>query len=66
RGLYGGAIGWSTQDASEWVVGIRSCFIQGKTATLFSGTGIVQGSDPISEWDELDQKLKLYDGIFVE
>jgi len=38
--------------------------IQGKKATLFSGTGIVEGSNPISEWDELDQKLKLYEGIF--
>lgn len=65
RGLYGGAIGWSTPEASEWIVGIRSCLIKGKTATLFSGTGIVEGSDPDEEWEELNQKLKLYEGIFV-
>lgn len=65
RGLYGGTLGWSTPEASEWVVGIRSCLIQGKTATLFSGTGIVEGSDPAAEWEELDHKLKLYDGIFI-
>ncbi|MES2273037.1 MAG: isochorismate synthase [Chlamydiota bacterium] len=65
RGYYGGAIGWTTPDASEWIVGIRSCLIEGKKATLFSGTGIVEGSEGASEWDELDQKLKLYDGIFV-
>ena len=65
RGLYGGAIGWSTPEASEWIVGIRSCLIKGKTATLYSGTGIVEGSDPEEEWDELNQKLKLYDGIFI-
>jgi menaquinone-specific isochorismate synthase len=64
RGLYGGAIGWSTPAASEWIVGIRSCFLQGKTATLFSGTGIVEGSNAVDEWDELNQKIKLYDGIF--
>jgi len=64
RGLYGGTLGWSTPEESEWIVGIRSCLIQGKKATLFSGTGIVEGSNPISEWDELDQKLKLYEGIF--
>lgn len=63
RGLYGGAIGWTTPEASEWIVGIRSCLLQGKTATLFSGTGIVEGSDPEEEWDELNQKLRLYDGI---
>jgi len=63
RGLYGGVIGWSTPEASEWIVGIRSCLLRGKTATLFSGTGIVEGSNPETEWDELNQKLKLYDGI---
>lgn len=63
RGLYGGVIGWTTPEASEWVVGIRSCLLQGKTATLFSGTGIVEGSNPEEEWEELNQKLKLYDGI---
>ncbi len=65
RGLYGGAIGWKTPEASEWIVGIRSCLIQGKTATLFSGTGIVEGSDPEEEWEELDQKLRLYEGILL-
>lgn len=63
RGLYGGIIGWSTPEASEWIVGIRSCLLEGKTATLFSGAGIVEGSDPEKEWNELDQKLRLYDGI---
>jgi menaquinone-specific isochorismate synthase len=64
RGLYGGAIGWSTPEASEWVVGIRSCLIKEKTATLFSGTGIVEGSDPEEEWEELNQKIKLYEEVF--
>ncbi|MBU6446742.1 MAG: isochorismate synthase, partial [Verrucomicrobia bacterium] len=63
RGLFGGAIGWSTPEHSEWIVGIRSCIIEGKKATLFSGTGIVEGSDPAEEWEELDHKLKLYDRI---
>ncbi len=65
RGLFGGAIGWTTPEESEWIVGIRSCLIKGKTATLFSGTGIVEGSDPVEEWEELNQKLKLYDRILA-
>ncbi len=65
RGLYGGVIGWSADDASEWIVGIRSCHLQGNIATLFSGTGIVEGSDPEEEWNELEEKLRLYDGIWV-
>lgn len=63
RGLFGGAIGWTTPESSEWIVGIRSCLIKGNTATLFSGTGIVEGSDPEEEWEELNQKIKLYDRI---
>ena len=65
RGLYGGALGWSTADCSEWIVGIRSCFIIGKTAYLYTGTGIVEGSDPEEEWEELNQKAKIYEGIFI-
>jgi menaquinone-specific isochorismate synthase len=65
RGLYGGALGWSTPESSEWIVGIRSCFIRGNLAYLYAGTGIVEGSDPEEEWEELNQKGRLYDGIFL-
>ncbi len=63
RGLYGGAIGWSTPDSSDWLVGIRSCLIQGNTVKLYTGAGIVEGSDPMEEWEEMNQKLRLYAGI---
>lgn len=65
RGFYGGVIGWSTPDASEWIVGIRSCLLQGKRAILYSGTGIVEGSNPEKEWEELNEKTKLYNNIFT-
>lgn len=65
RGLYGGVIGWNTPEASEWIVGIRSCLLEGNIATLFSGAGIVKGSNAEEEWEELNQKLKLYDAILV-
>ncbi len=60
RGLYGGAIGWTTRDASDWVVSIRSCRIKKNIVTLYSGVGIVKGSDPEAEWDELNQKIRLF------
>lgn len=66
RGLYGGAIGWQTADVSEWVVGIRSCRIEGNIAYLYTGCGIVQGSDPEEEWEELNHKAKLYERIFLD
>ncbi len=65
RGLYGGIVGWSTQEESEWAVGIRSCLIQGKTVKLYTGAGIVAGSDPLKEWEELNCKMNLYSEIFV-
>ncbi len=65
RELYGGALGWSTPDASEWIVGIRSCLIRNKTAYLYTGTGLVEGSNPEEEWEELNHKAKLYEGIFL-
>jgi menaquinone-specific isochorismate synthase len=64
RGLYGGVIGWSYDHNSEWIVGIRSCFIFDKTVHLFSGAGIVKGSTGADEWDELNHKLKLFNEIF--
>lgn len=65
RGFYGGVFGWTTEERSEWVVAIRCCLIEKKVATLFSGTGIVQGSHSQLEWEELDQKLKLFEGILL-
>ncbi len=65
RGLYGGVIGCMSGAESEWIVAIRSCKIEGKWVTLYSGTGIVEGSDPTLEWEELNHKLALYDGIFT-
>lgn len=66
RNLYGGALGWKTEQASEWIVGIRSCFLEGNRATLYTGTGIVKGSSPQLEWEELNTKLRLYQSIFTD
>jgi len=64
RGLYGGVIGWEWGDKAEWMVTIRSCFLEGLTAQLYVGTGIVEGSDPELEWQELEAKLSLYAPLF--
>ena len=65
RGLYGAPLGRMNHFGSEWIVGIRSCLLFGSTARLYSGAGIVAGSDPESEWNELESKLQLYQGIFL-
>ncbi|MBI3508681.1 MAG: chorismate-binding protein [Chlamydiia bacterium] len=64
RGAYGGVVGWKCGDASEYVVAIRSCLLEDYFAHLYSAAGIVKGSDPEAEWEELDQKLKIYEELF--
>ncbi len=57
RGWYSGPVGWIGADAAEFAVGIRSGRIRGQRLDLFSGAGIVCGSDPVREWDEVEQKI---------
>jgi menaquinone-specific isochorismate synthase len=64
RGLYGGVLGWQTEETSEWIVMIRSCYLQGNRATIYSGLGIVEDSNAKEEWEELNQKMNLYSDIF--
>ncbi|HLT46443.1 MAG TPA: isochorismate synthase [Rubricoccaceae bacterium] len=57
RGLYAGPVGWVGRDAAEFAVGIRSGLVHGRVLDLFSGAGIVAGSDPAEEWAEIEHKL---------
>ena len=58
RGWYAGPVGWVGRDAAEFAVAIRSGLVQGSTLSVFAGAGIVAGSDPASEWRELDCKMR--------
>jgi menaquinone-specific isochorismate synthase len=57
RGWYSGPVGWIGADSAEFAVGIRSGRLRGRCLDLFSGAGIVCGSDPAREWDEVEQKI---------
>ena len=56
RGWYAGPVGWIGQNSAEFSVAIRSAIVTKKSISLFSGAGIVKGSDPESEWLEVEQK----------
>ena len=59
RGRYGGPVGWVDRHGDgSFVVGIRSADISGTRARLFSGVGIVAGSEPESELVETQLKLQ--------
>ena len=61
RGWYAGPVGWIGPDAAEFAVGIRSGLVRGRSLSLYSGAGIVRGSRPNAEWQEIEHKI----GAFV-
>ncbi len=63
RGPYAGPIGWISQNEAEFAVGIRSAVIRNEQILLTAGAGIVQGSDPNAEWEEIDQKFNTFASI---
>jgi len=65
RGLYGAPIGCITEESSTWAVGIRSCLMFESTIRLYSGAGIVEGSHPESEWEEINHKLSSFQDVFL-
>ncbi|EOA34974.1 hypothetical protein CARUB_v10020059mg [Capsella rubella] len=61
RGMYAGPVGFFGGEESEFAVGIRSALVEkGLGALIYAGTGIVAGSDPSSEWNELDLKISQF------
>ncbi len=56
RGWYAAPIGIISPELTEIAVGIRSLLIRGKTVSVFTGAGIVAGSEPEAEWLEIDSK----------
>lgn len=65
RGLYAGALGWmNARGGGEFMVGIRSALVEGKTARAYAGAGIVAGSIPELEWRETELKFNaLLEGL---
>lgn len=59
RGLYAGAHGWiNARGGGEFFVGLRSALVEGATARLFAGAGIVAGSSPERELAETELKFR--------
>ena len=57
RGWYAGPVGWIGRNNAEFAVGIRSALVSSDTVDLYSGAGIVTGSDPETEWNEIESKI---------
>jgi len=57
RGWYAGPLGWIGARGADFTVAIRSGLLSGNRLALFTGAGIVRGSMPHAEWEELESKL---------
>lgn len=64
RGWYAGPIGWISRSRTEFAVAIRSGLVGEKKLTLYSGAGIVGGSEPSTEWNEIEQKIDDFVQVF--
>lgn len=59
RGTYGGAVGYFSYDGSmDMCITIRSVLLQGSTAHIQAGAGIVADSDPTREYIETMNKAR--------
>jgi salicylate biosynthesis isochorismate synthase/menaquinone-specific isochorismate synthase len=58
RGWYAGPVGWmdATEDG-EFCVALRSALLRDREARLYTGVGVVAGSDPAAELAETEVKL---------
>ena len=71
RGFYAGPFGWLSGNAAEFSVAIRSALLRpsedgggaladasgAAVMSVYTGVGIVQGSEPDNEWAELELKV---------
>ncbi|HMG25898.1 MAG TPA: isochorismate synthase [Acidimicrobiia bacterium] len=59
RGCYAGPVGWvDARGDGEWAVALRCAELDGTTAHLVAGAGVVAGSDPDAEWAETQAKFE--------
>jgi menaquinone-specific isochorismate synthase len=59
RGRYAGAVGWvDSRGNGSWAVSVRTAQLDGPTARLCAGCGIVADSDPVAELEESRAKLQ--------
>ncbi|MFZ5272843.1 isochorismate synthase MenF [Enterobacter asburiae] len=56
REWYAGSAGYLSPEQSEFCVALRSARVQEDSLRLYAGAGIVSGSDPEQEWQEIENK----------
>ncbi len=65
RGWYAAPVGWIGPEGAELSVAIRSALVHHENVYLYTGAGIVPGSQPDLEWQELAYKFKTFQDFFA-
>jgi isochorismate synthase len=61
RRAYAGAVGWMDGNGDGvWALALRCAELNGSTARLFAGAGIVADSDPAAELAETERKFRAF------
>lgn len=60
RGWYAGVVGWVGADSADFAVAIRSGLVDGPRLHMFAGAGILEGSQPWQEWQEVESKFSKF------
>ena len=55
---------WIGAESAQFAVAIRSGLIESDTLSLYSGAGIVRGSEPDEEWQEVENKIQDFMSVF--
>lgn len=60
RGWYTGVVGYISEEETLFAVAIRCAHLQENQLSLYSGAGIVEASQALMEWGELNSKIKIF------
>jgi menaquinone-specific isochorismate synthase len=65
RGWYASPIGWVAEDEAEFAVAIRCGLVTNNRLCLYSGAGMVKGSVPHDEWNEIESKIGSFMNVLM-
>ena len=65
RGMYASYCGIVGQSCGELIVGLRSAIVHKSTVHIFAGAGLVLGSVPSAEWEEIKLKMSQYRSVLT-
>ena len=60
RGWYAAPLGWISRECAEIAVAIRSALLSPQGLAIYAGAGILPASQADAEWEEIEQKSRIF------